>query len=98
MYNYKTENKLKCDVIGKVATIAEDVEDEQVKRTKQSKAAVTSPLKAMMGGSSVANRAALFESSSPTKISKEKDPALLSVSERKALFEKCKGLYTCLII
>lgn len=38
---------------------------------------------------SIADKAAIFETASPTKISR--DPALLSVSERKALFEKNKG-------
>lgn len=38
---------------------------------------------------SIADKAAIFEISSPSKTSK--DPALLSVSERKALFEKNKG-------
>lgn len=38
---------------------------------------------------SIADKAAIFEISSPSK--SIKDPALLSVSERKALFEKNKG-------
>lgn len=37
----------------------------------------------------IADKAAIFEVSSPNKANK--DPALLSVSERKALFEKNKG-------
>lgn len=49
-----------------------------------------SPVKAR--SNAIANKAALFEnanSSSPIK--NTKDPALMSVSERKALFEKNKG-------
>lgn len=43
-----------------------------------------------MKSGSIADKAAIFEaSSSPSKTNK--DPALLSVSERKALFEKNKG-------
>lgn len=46
-----------------------------------------------LGGGSVAGRAAMFESGvvASTPPSTVKDPALMSVSERKALFEKNKG-------
>ncbi|XP_018566415.1 anillin-like isoform X2 [Anoplophora glabripennis] len=46
-----------------------------------------SPSKANVRAPQIANKAAMFESSP----SKAKDPALLSVSERKALFEKNRG-------
>lgn len=39
----------------------------------------------------IANKAALFEGSSSSPGKNAKDPALMSVSERKALFEKNKG-------
>ncbi|CAG9831440.1 unnamed protein product [Diabrotica balteata] len=47
-----------------------------------------SPVKAHIRSNNIAERAAAFENS-PSKSTK--DPALLSVSERKALFEKNKG-------
>lgn len=47
-----------------------------------------SPVKIFTKSASIADKTALFESS-PNKTTK--DPALLSVSERKALFEKNKG-------
>ncbi|XP_044264365.1 anillin isoform X2 [Tribolium madens] len=47
-----------------------------------------SPQKSNIRATAIADKAALFESS-PSRQSK--DPALLSVSERKALFEKNKG-------
>ncbi|KAJ8956078.1 hypothetical protein NQ318_016530 [Aromia moschata] len=47
-----------------------------------------SPLKGNVMATNIANKAAIFEAS-PSKSAK--DPALLSVSERKALFEKNRG-------
>ncbi|KAJ8973922.1 hypothetical protein NQ317_001128 [Molorchus minor] len=56
-------------------------------RSKQN-VGLKSPSKSNIRATSIANKASLFESS-PTK--NTKDPALLSVSERKALFEKNRG-------
>lgn len=50
--------------------------------------APSSPSK-QIKSASIADKAAIFETPSPSKASK--DPALLSLSERKALFEKNKG-------
>lgn len=51
-----------------------------------------SSLKSNVKTNLIANRAAIFEkNASPIKSNTAKDPALLSVSERKALFEKNKG-------
>lgn len=58
--------------------------------TEEPKSKVKSPQKNLLRpGSAIADKAALFESS-PNR-PQQKDPALLSVSERKALFEKNKG-------
>ncbi|XP_044739105.1 anillin-like isoform X2 [Chrysoperla carnea] len=67
----------------KISEIAQKFDKESKKETKPvSKSQPKSPSK------NILSKTALFESNSP---SKTKDPALLSVSERKALFEKNKG-------
>lgn len=60
---------------------------ENTPKIKSPVKTVSSPSKVNIRGAVVANKAAMFESSP----NKSKDPALLSVSERKALFEKNMG-------
>lgn len=63
----------------------ENIAEEEINENEPS-----SPSKVKIRGAVVANRAAMFESS-PSKHT-NKDPALMSVAERKALFEKNKGI------
>ncbi|XP_076255761.1 anillin, actin binding protein isoform X2 [Rhynchophorus ferrugineus] len=77
-------------------TIVEETE-QQINKTDNQRNQVASVKKTddkakSVKPGSIANRAAMFESKvkvNPTK--SDKDPALLSIAERKALFEKNKG-------
>lgn len=91
MYKYGTEQNIKSAGKTKITT-ALDKENVIIEETitEELKSKVKSPQKNLLRpGSVIADKAALFESS-PSR-SQQKDPALLSVSERKALFEKNKG-------
>ncbi|KAF2896611.1 hypothetical protein ILUMI_09554 [Ignelater luminosus] len=66
-------------------------ESKKVIAEKQPFKAVGSPTKNNIKGPTVADRAAIFEAACSPNKNTNKDPALLSVSERKALFEKNKG-------
>lgn len=98
MYNYNKNPQDKGETKTTNASRNEAIREEEepqeaVRKPAQTKSPVkqmtTSPSKSNVRGTIVANKAAMFESS-PTKPS-VKDPALLSVSERKALFEKNMG-------
>lgn len=91
MYKYGTEQNIKTASKTKITT-ALDKENVIIEETitEEPKPKVKSPQKNLLRpGSVIADKAALFESS-PSR-PQQKDPALLSVSERKALFEKNKG-------
>lgn len=67
------------------------VKTKKVIVEKQPFQSVDSPTKSNIKGPTVADRAAIFEAACSPNRNTNKDPALLSVSERKALFEKNKG-------
>lgn len=79
MYNYSQAKK---DADKKPETIKEEDASTKIKPTETTSS--SSPARRCPG---IASKAAVFENS-PNKM---KDPALLSVAERKALFEKNKG-------
>lgn len=101
VYSYnsqETSTKAKAIASDEVKEFSPKQEDEpKENRIKQMATAIEakidttekpkSPVKSHLRSHNIAERAAAFES--PTRSSK--DPALLSVSERKALFEKNKG-------
>lgn len=89
VYNYKeinqeetiNEEDEKDEPVATVSKLASKF-DEQPEPPKSPQFKPRSPTK-----TEIFNKVAIFEKASPSK----KDPALLSVSERKALFEKNKG-------
>jgi actin-binding protein anillin len=78
VYNYNAEN---------ARSEKENVIVEE-KNRGTAKPTIKSPQKHILRTAAIADKAARFEST-PNQV--QKDPALLSVSERKALFEKNKG-------
>ncbi|KAK4885871.1 hypothetical protein RN001_002142 [Aquatica leii] len=97
VYNYKTgisSNKIKVAEINSPKKMSQQINkdciiEENEPKSQSEKVHNIVPLKYNLKGV-IANKAAIFESqSSPLK--NGKDPALLSLSERKALFEKNKG-------
>ncbi|KAF5291923.1 hypothetical protein FQA39_LY14155 [Lamprigera yunnana] len=83
VYNYNNPKKLSQHAKDCVIESNEEI------TTEVQKAQIKSSVKYNLKGV-IANKAAIFENnSSPNKTNK--DPALLSLSERKALFEKNKG-------
>lgn len=63
-------------------------EDEKPLKVPMKTMEIASPSRRCPG---IANRAAVFETNTSSSPNKTKDPALLSVAERKALFERNKG-------
>lgn len=106
MYNYKDSDKnnekskkiFESTIQEKNETSSESLEDNPVETKavsrvvskfieNDSKTEKMYKPKSPIKSNDILNRVAMFEHGSPSK----KDPALLSVSERKALFEKNKG-------
>lgn len=89
MYNYNNSQEKTHTVTEQIIeSIKEEDEPKVTEKKVVGKHLPGSPSRVNIKGSAVANKAALFESSPARNL---KDPALMSVAERKALFEKNMG-------
>lgn len=89
MYNYNnSQEKAHTETEQTIESIKEEDEPKVTEKKSTGKHLPGSPSRVNIKGSAVANKAALFESSPARNV---RDPALMSVAERKALFEKNMG-------